>query len=249
MSARPDALACHHVRKSYGRTTALSDVDLIVPRGEYLVLMGDNGAGKTTLLRLAAGLAVADRGTITVNGVRVPAASPLWRAGVGFVSHETSLYADLTVRENLLVSARLFGLDRPAVRVAAAASWLNIERTLDRPVRTLSRGTRQRVALTRALVHEPDLLLLDEPFTGMDAASTALLADLLHGLNRAGRTVVAALHDLTPAAAGPTRMAVLVNGRVGHDASVRPAASDRRDPIPAPDRRDPNPAPAVVSRP
>lgn len=220
MTGVPSVLSFESVYKTYGRNRVLAGLDLTVPAGCFLALTGANGAGKTTVLRLAAGLARADRGRITVAGTVLPDDDPRWRSSIGFLSHETALYADLTVRENLLFSARLFGIAEPAQRVRTVACWLDAERLLDRPVRILSRGMRQKAALMRVFLHNPNVILLDEPYTGLDEASASLLTQLLRRYHEAGHTIVAALHGLAPAAGMATRIVALRAGRVGMD---RPA--------------------------
>ncbi len=211
-----ESLVFDSVSKAYGRTKVLVGCDFAVPCGSYLALMGANGTGKTTILRLAAGLMRPDRGRIVVEGVALSADDLSPRSAIGFVSHETSLYADLTVRENLVFAARLFGFAQPALRVVRAASWLDIEWILDRPVRVLSRGMRQRVALTKALLHQPRILLLDEPYTGLDDRSAGLLTECLARHHRAGGTIVAALHEMPPTTHGPTQTVTIERGRVDH---------------------------------
>lgn len=226
---RPDALAFDSVHKAFGRTKVLAGLDLTVSAGCFLALMGRNGAGKTTILRLAAGLSRPDRGRVLVDGFPTAGADPQWRSAIGFLSHETSLYADLTVRENLMFTARLFGLDQPKSRVESAATWLDTERMLDRPVRALSRGMRQRVGLTRVFLSEPRIVLLDEPYTGLDEASAHMLTDLLLRQQDAGRTIIAALHDVSQAGPGPSRVVVLENGLIGRDTDVRRDTEVGRD--------------------
>jgi len=212
--------------KAFGRQLALADVDLEVPAGSYVAVMGANGAGKTTLLKVIAGLAAPTKGSVTIAGIEMKKAGPRLRALVGFVSHETMLYADLTTRENLAFHARLFGLDRPEEAVARAAERLAVGHVLDRPVRNLSRGTRQRVALTRALLHDPAVILLDEPYTGLDEAAAASLSELLDELATSERVIMVTLHDVARALSGPERLVALSNGRVVLDRPIHEQAED-----------------------
>jgi len=216
------AIRLRGVTKAFGSQIALDRVDLDIPPGSFVAVMGANGAGKTTLLKVIAGLAVPTRGSVTIGGIEMRRAGPRLRALVGFVSHEPMLYPDLTARENLAFHARLFGLDRPRAAVEEVAARLAIEPVLDRPVRTLSRGTRQRVALARALLHRPAVLLLDEPYTGLDEAAAASLSELLEGLRSPERVLVVTLHDVARALGGPGRLVALSGGRVALDRELDP---------------------------
>jgi heme exporter protein A len=210
-------IALTGVTKAFGAQRALAEVDLRVPQGSHVAVMGANGAGKTTLLKVIGGLAAPTRGSVTIAGVEMRKAGPRLRALVGFVSHETMLYADLTSRENLRFHAKLFGLADPAEAAELAAERLDVAHVLDKPVRALSRGTRQRVALARALLHDPAVILLDEPYTGLDEAAAASLSDLLESLATPERVVMLTLHDVSRAMAGPRRLLVLSEGRIAID--------------------------------
>jgi heme exporter protein A len=205
------------VARTFGPVHALVGVDLAIPAGSKVALMGDNGAGKTTLLRVIAGLAAPTSGTVRIAGVDRRRAGSGLRAMVGYVGHESMLYGELTVRENLAFHASLH--DLPARVVVEVAERLDVDRALDRPVRTLSRGNRQRAALARALLSDPAIVLLDEPYTGLDLDSADRLAGLLDGLHRRGHTVVMAVHDVTHAAQAQ-RLVVLSAGRPVLDRAV-----------------------------
>jgi heme exporter protein A len=202
------------VSKAFGADVALRGVDLDVPAGSYVAVMGANGAGKTTLLKVIAGLAVPTRGSVTIAGIEMRRAGPRLRALVGVVGHESMLYPDLTARENLVFHARLFGVRDPRGAIEEAADRLTIRRALDRPVRSLSRGTKQRVALARALLHDPAVILLDEPYTGLDEAAAISLSTLLEQLNTPERVLLVTLHDVSRAISGPQRLVVLSDGRI-----------------------------------
>jgi heme ABC exporter ATP-binding subunit CcmA len=199
------------VTRTYGPLIALDGIDLAVPAGSAVALMGANGAGKTTLLRVVAGLTTPTSGTVTVAGVDRREAGGRLRALLGYVGHESMLYGDLTVRENLAFHAGLHGLDRDAV--VRAAARFDITHALDRPARELSRGSTQRAALARALLHDPAVVLLDEPFTGLDLASSERLAATLGQLHDQGHTVVLTVHDAVHACLAQ-RLLVLDRGRV-----------------------------------
>lgn len=197
--------------RSFGSRVALSAVDLEVDAGECLALFGPNGAGKTTLLRLLAGLLRPTSGTATIDGVALPGGVTA-RGLVGLISHQSMLYPALTAHENVEFSARLHGVSDAS---AAAQRALELLRVADRartPVRALSRGLQQRVSVARALVHEPRVLLLDEPFTGLDDAGTAVLTETLATLAREGAAVVLVTHGVREGLALATHVAVLRRG-------------------------------------
>jgi ABC-type multidrug transport system ATPase subunit len=212
------------VSKAFGADVALQHVDLDISAGSYVAVTGANGAGKTTLLKVIAGLAVPTKGSGTIAGVEMRRAGPRLRALVGVVGHETMLYPDLTARENLVFHARLFDVKRPRAAIDEVADRLGIRRALDRSVRALSRGTKQRVSLARALLHDPSVLLLDEPYTGLDEAAAASLSALLEELAMPERVLVVTLHDVVRAISGPRRLVVLSDGRV-----VLDTPTDERD--------------------
>lgn len=203
--------------RRYGRTLVFAAVDLTLRPGEVLLLLGPNGAGKSTLLRLLAGLARPARGTVTLRGVPVAEA----RRRVGYLAHASHLYDDLTVDENLAFAAQLFG-GISGAQLEAAVELVGLLPYRDRPVRQLSRGLTQRVALARATLHDPDLLLLDEPYTGLDQAGAADLTARLRARAAAGRGVVLVGHDPAEGWDAVTRLAILARGGLAHD-GPRPA--------------------------
>ena len=217
------------VSKTFGRQLALANVDLDVPAGSYVAVMGANGAGKTTLLKIVAGLAVPSRGSVTISGVEMRKAGPRLRAMVGFVSHETMLYGDLSGRDNLRFHGRLHGLPDVDGAVEASGARFGAASFLDRPVRTLSRGMRQRLALARALLSDPCVILLDEPYTGLDEAAAISLNDILEGLASPERVLMVTLHDVARALSGPQRMIALSGGRVVLDRSIHGEGADVAD--------------------
>jgi heme ABC exporter ATP-binding subunit CcmA len=174
------------VTKRYGAAVALRSIDLDVAEGEALAVFGHNGSGKTTLLKLMAGLLRPTSGTVTIEGSRPRDV----RARLGYVGHEPYLYPYLSATENLTFYARLYGV--PPSRGPGLLEQVGVGHKRDSLVHTLSRGERQRVSLARALIHDPDILLADEPFSGLDSAAAATVPALLR---REGRTIVIAAHD------------------------------------------------------
>jgi ABC-type multidrug transport system ATPase subunit len=197
--------------KRFGPLVALHPLDLELAPGGTLALLGPNGAGKSTLLRLLAGLARPSAGALEIGAAGASRAAR--RAQVGLVAHATFLYPALTARENLMLAARLYGERAPAPVVAALIDAHELGAVADRPAGALSRGWAQRVAIARALVHAPRLLLLDEPFTGLDPRASERLAERLTRERGEARAAVLVTHELARAAELATRALVLVHGR------------------------------------
>ena len=204
------------LRRTYGRRLAVDGVDLSLAEGESLVLFGPNGAGKTTLLRLIAGLLVPTSGAVRVRGcaVRGDAAS---RASIGLISHQSMLYRALTALENVEFAARLYGLRDPRRAATRALESMHVADRASTPVRALSRGLQQRVAIARSIVHEPRLLLLDEPYTGLDAAGAAALTDMLLSLRHTRAALVLVTHNVDEGLAVATRAAVMLDGKFARE--------------------------------
>jgi heme ABC exporter ATP-binding subunit CcmA len=206
-------LVARGLRRSFGRVRVLHDIDLTLVAGEAVAVAGPNGAGKSTLLRLLAGLMRPSAGEVRVLGRRLAGDDPDARRPLGLVSHQSLLYDDLTLVENLTFAARLYGLPHPAeaAREALAAAGL-AHRAGDVP-RRLSRGLLQRAAIARALLHRPRVLLLDEPFTALDAVSAERLRDELRGRLADGLGLVIVTHHLGEVWDVAARVAVMVEGR------------------------------------
>lgn len=194
--------------KRFGAVTALAGVELEVTRGDGLAVVGPNGAGKSTLLRIIAGLAQPSAGRVAldVSGDR--------RAAIGYVGHSTLLYPELTARENLIFTGRLHGIAHPGRRADALLDEEGLGSVADRRAGAYSRGMAQRLSLARARVHDPELLLLDEPYTGLDRRSAERLTARLAELNAAGHTLILVTHDVVQAAAVADAVVLLIAGRV-----------------------------------
>ena len=214
MSFDFEEVVVRDVSRHYGRRRALARVSLTCRSGEVLGLLGPNGAGKSTLLAILATLLAPSAGEVRYGALRLEDGGAALRARLGFLSHDLHLYPELTARENLLFFARLYGLDRAAARVGDALAHAGLAARAHDLVSGFSRGMRQRLALERALLHDPRLLLLDEPFTGLDDGSAGALVHRLRGLRDAGRIVVVVTHDLDVAEALLDRLAVLKDGRL-----------------------------------
>jgi heme ABC exporter ATP-binding subunit CcmA len=214
-----DRLTLSDVSRSFGRRRALFRVSFSVAAGDILGLLGHNGAGKSTLLAILATLLRPTSGDVHYGTVSVADAGPGIRAQLGLLGHELQLYPELTAAENLTFFARLHGVADVADAVERALASARLTERRDDLVSGFSRGMRQRLALERSLLHRPRLLLLDEPFTGLDQASTAAVVARLQHLASAGSIVVLATHDLDLVEGLLTRAAILRDGRLAalHD--------------------------------
>lgn len=201
------------VTRHYGRRRALSRVSLECRAGSILGLLGPNGAGKSTLLGILSTLLRPTSGTVLYGERTAHEGGDGLRAAIGVLGHDLFLYADLTARENLTFFARLYGV-ADAGRITTALERAGLADRADDRVGAFSRGLRQRLGLERALIHQPRLVLLDEPFTGLDDDSTARLTARLASLREAGAIVVVATHDFETADGLVDRAACLANGRL-----------------------------------
>ncbi len=205
--------------KTFGLLPALQRLDLQIERGECVALLGPNGGGKSTLLRLLCGLSKPSAGIIRVGGWALPGEAAAVRAQIGVVAHKPLLYDTLTAAENLRFFGRLYGV--PAgdadARIRALLAEVGLAKRADALVRTFSRGMLQRLSIARALLHQPDVLLFDEPHTGLDQAASAMLDAVIVRAREQGRTLVIATHEMERAAQLATRAVILMRGRVAHD--------------------------------
>jgi heme exporter protein A len=197
--------------RRFGGRVAVSGVTLSLEQGDTLALFGPNGAGKTTLLRMLAGLLRPTEGSGTVDGIPLPGGAEL-RAAIGYISHASMLYAALTARENVELTARLFGVRDPRAAATRALERMELADRAETPVRQLSRGMQQRVSIARATVHDPRVVLLDEPFTGLDDSGSAALGAHLAALRAAGTTMVLVTHQIAEGLALATHAAIMHAG-------------------------------------
>jgi heme exporter protein A len=203
--------------KSFGPRTALAGVGFSVGAGEFVTMVGPNGAGKTTLLRILATLTRPTSGTLRIAGLNPAKAGEEVRRRIGFLSHRTLLYNDLTAEQNLRFYAQLHDLDGGAARIDDLLERVGLAARRHDLVRTFSRGMQQRLSVARAVLHGPQLLLLDEPYTGLDPNAAQVLTDLLTGLAGEGCSVLLTTHNLERGLAAGQRAMVLARGRLVYD--------------------------------
>ncbi|PYS55696.1 MAG: heme ABC exporter ATP-binding protein CcmA [Acidobacteria bacterium] len=208
------ALESEDIRKTFGQFTALSGVTLAVQRGEFLTLFGRNGAGKTTFLKIAATLVRATHGKLRIEGIDIREEPERARRHIGFLSHNTYLYRDLSPIENLRFFGRLYGMPDSEERIRKILERVGLERRASEPTRAFSRGLHQRLGLARVMLHEPSVMLLDEPYTGLDANAVEMLNQMLDEAVAQGKTVLLTTHDLEQGLRAATRAAIIERGKI-----------------------------------
>ena len=205
--------------KRFGLKTVLRGVDFEVQPGEFVALLGPNGAGKTTFLRILASLSRPSLGDVNIAGYKLPSEAAQVRARLGVVSHLPLLYGDLTAEENLRFYARMYNIPKPEDRINEVLGMVGLEARRRDLVRTFSRGMQQRLAIGRAVLHDPDVVLFDEPYTGLDQDASSMLDEVLKTVAAKGRTVVMTSHDLARAEDLATRFDILSRGVISASAS------------------------------
>ena len=210
------ALAVDGLARAFGHVRALRGVSFALGRGEVLAVFGPNGAGKTTLLRILAGLLRPDSGSVLIDGAPLVRGDAAQRRRLGLISHASLCYDGLTAAENLEFYARLYGLAEPRARAREALGTVALADRADTLTWSMSRGMLQRLAIARALLHDPDIVLLDEPFTGLDPHAAAGLREQLARLRSARRSVVLVTHNLDEGLDLATHVAIQVAGRFAH---------------------------------
>jgi len=204
--------------KRFGLKPVLRGLDFEVQPGEFVALLGPNGAGKTTFLRILASLSSPSMGEVTIAGYKLPRQAAAVRARLGVVSHLPLLYNDLTAEENLLFYARMYGIQNSGDRITEVLEMVGLEKRRKDLVRTFSRGMQQRLAIGRAVLHDPDVMLFDEPYTGLDQDASSMLDKVLQTVAQQGRTVVMTSHDLARTEDLATRFDILSRGVISASA-------------------------------
>jgi heme exporter protein A len=205
--------------KSFGDHVALRGVDMDVAEGECLALVGPNGAGKTTLLRILATISKPTAGSVYVGGVNLAEAAKEMRRRIGFLSHQPLLYDELSGEENLFFYGRMYDVAGLEERAAALLRQVGLEASRKDLVRTYSRGLKQRLSIARAFLHDPPVLLLDEPYTGLDRQAAEMLDTTLRGAGLGSRTVILTTHDLERGLRVSQRAALLIRGQIVFEAT------------------------------
>ena len=191
------ALEVNQLRKQFGVLKAVDGVSFDLKRGEFLSVFGPNGAGKTTLIKILAGLTRPSSGTARVAGYEVEEGVPEMRREIGVISHSPALYADLTPMENLTFFGKMYGVEYLQDSVLAVLEDVGLAPRRHDRVRTFSRGMLQRLSIARAILHDPSILFLDEPFTGLDIHASNVLKEHLQTLHNKKRTILMTTHDLS----------------------------------------------------
>ena len=200
------------VRK-FGPLKAVDDISFSLGAGQLMTVFGPNGAGKTTLLRVLSGGLRPLEGEVHLRGKKLRAGDPEWHRRIGVLSHQSFLYGHLTLEENLRFFGKLFGLSDLAKRIPERLEQVGLEARAESLARTLSRGMRQRLALARTLLHDPEFVLLDEPYTGLDAHAASVLRGVLSSLKDGHRTVILVTHNISQGLELADRVAIQVRGR------------------------------------
>ena len=204
----------HKLYKRFGPKTVLRELEFEAAEGEFVAVLGPNGAGKTTFLRILASLSRASLGEVRIAGFSLPHQAAAVRRRLGVVSHMPLLYGDLTAEENLRFYGRMYAVEKVEARISAVLDLVGLASRRRDLVRTFSRGMQQRLAIGRAVIHDPQVLLLDEPYTGLDQDASEMLDGVLRQVTGRGRTVVMTSHDLLRAADLAGRFDVLSHGAI-----------------------------------
>jgi len=203
--------------KTFGHRVVLRSVDLTINEGDFVTLLGANGAGKTTMLHLVANLSKPTAGDIFINGYRLADAANQLRRFIGLVSHKTLLYDDLTADQNLRFYARMYDVPEAMDRIETVLNQVGLWGRQNDPVRTYSRGMQQRLAIARAILHNPPILLLDEPDTGLDQHAADMLSDLLTAVGVSQRTILMTTHNWERGLSMGNRVTILGKGKIVYD--------------------------------
>ncbi len=207
----------HKLVKTFGQRVVLRGLDLTIEEGDFVTLLGANGAGKTTLVHIVASLSKPTAGDIFINSYRLRDSASQLRRFIGLVSHKTLLYRDLTANQNLRFYARMYDVPDPAGRIKTVLQQVGLWGRQHDPVRTYSRGMQQRLAIARAILHNPPILLLDEPDTGLDQHAADMLGHLLSAVGASQRTVLMTTHNLERGLSLGNRLIILAKGKIAYD--------------------------------
>ena len=227
MESIENAIEVRHLRKVFGTLRAVDGVDFELKQGEFLTVFGPNGAGKTTLIKILSGLTSPSSGTARVAGFDVSEGHPEMRKEIGVISHSTALYADLTSLENLIFFARMHGIEQPEEKALKVIEEVGLSPRRNDRVRTFSRGMLQRLSIARAVLHDPAILFLDEPFTGLDLHATNVLKEHLQRLHDRRRTILMTTHDISCGLEMCDKVALQVQGSFAFLENIADVDKDR----------------------
>ncbi|MFH1287785.1 MAG: ABC transporter ATP-binding protein [bacterium] len=201
-----------HISKYFGKKAALNSVNLSLSSGESLTLFGPNGAGKSTLLKIMSTLLHPSSGDVTIRGISINKDKPAIRKYIGVISHDSFLYGNLTAEENLSFYGKLYGVENLKDRVDELLEKFNLGVHRDTLVRVFSRGMSQRLAIARSIIHNPMIVFLDEPYTGLDPQASDSLTDILNTFHQEKKTMIITTHDLEKGWVTATKIAILAGG-------------------------------------
>lgn len=207
--------------KSFGHITALRSIDLQLSKGEFLTIFGPNGAGKTTLLKILATLTKPTAGRVKISGLNVKETPEKLRLQIGFISHNTFLYDNLTAYENLKFYGWMYGISGLTEKIRESLGEVGLLGRIQDKAGTFSRGMQQRLSIARAMLHNPSIILLDEPYSGLDQHAAQILRNLLRKLHNGNRTLIMTTHNINQGLELCDRVVVLVEGRVVFQARIQ----------------------------
>ncbi|MBD3308227.1 heme ABC exporter ATP-binding protein CcmA [candidate division KSB3 bacterium] len=216
----------HHLSKHYGKTEALREVTLSVATGTFLLMFGPNGSGKTTLIRILATLSQPTSGSVRLDGLDPQTHGDEVRQRIGVISHNSFLYPSLTAEENLQFYGKMFGLEHLQARLEQLLQQVGLLSRRHDPVRTFSRGMQQRLSIARALLHNPAIVLFDEPYSGLDVAAITMLRQLLDTFHAEGRTILLTTHDYQRDTEHCDQLVILVKGNLTYTGTPDSISAD-----------------------
>lgn len=214
-------IIAENITKKIGSKSILHGINLNIRQGEFITVFGPNGAGKSTLLKILSLQMKPSAGTLTLNGLNAGEAPAAACGLVGVISHHTFLYDNLTAYENLAFYGRMYGLDKLKDRIHEVIKEVGLEFSLNDPVRTFSRGMQQRLAIARATLHRPEVLFMDEPYTGLDQEAAEILNGVLEKINIKDRTVFMITHNFDQGLELSDRAIIIMNGRIAYEGEAR----------------------------
>lgn len=200
--------------KSYGPVDALRGIDLKIEKGEFLTVFGPNGAGKSTLLKILSTIIKPTSGKVNIDNIDISSANEEARKRIGVISHKAFLYGNLSAKENLLFFANLYDVPDVEKKIAELLDEVGLAHRVNDMVRTFSRGMLQRLTIARAIIHNPAIILLDEPYTGLDQHASRMLSNLLKKLHTEDKTIVMTTHDITNGLDVSDRIVIQILGKI-----------------------------------